>query len=292
MNSEPDDESLAELLVQSAAIASAPSGSAGLRLPDAAGIDGREVAPANPTSVRLQKVLAAAGVGSRRTCEQLIAAGRVRVNGVLVDQLGAKVDPNTAAVSVDGRRVSVRPDLVHLALNKPIGVLSSMSDDRGRPSVGDLVRARPERLFHVGRLDADTEGLLLLTNDGELAHRLMHPSYEVSKTYLAEVEGEMTRATMRALLAGVDLDDGPVRADGVKITQSAGGHTLVEVVLHEGRNRIVRRLMAEVGHPVVRLVRTAIGPVQLGGQRVGTLRDLSRDEVSHLYDLTDKATKP
>jgi 23S rRNA pseudouridine2605 synthase len=291
MNSEPDDETISGHVEQSTEIRSADRDAESLRTPERADSAGHRATPETPTLIRLQKVLAAAGVGSRRSCEQLIAAGRVRVDGVLVDQLGAKVDPETAVVSVDGQRVSVRPGLVHLALNKPIGVVSSMSDERGRASLGDLVRDRPERLFHVGRLDVDTEGLLLLTNDGELAHRLMHPSYEVSKTYLAEVEGTMSRATARALLAGVDLDDGPARADAVKISQSAGGHTLVEIVLHEGRNRIVRRLLAEVGHPVVRLVRTAIGTVQLGGQRVGTLRDLSRDEVSHLYGLTDKPTK-
>jgi 23S rRNA pseudouridine2605 synthase len=243
-----------------------------------------------PLLVRLQKVLAAAGVGSRRASEELIAAGRVSVDGLIVDQLGARVDPDTAVVAVDGLRVSVRPGIVHLALNKPKGVLSAMSDDRGRPTVGDLVRDLPERLFHVGRLDADTEGLLLLTNDGQLAHQLMHPSYLVHKTYLAEVDGIMNRETVRRLLAGVELEDGPARADAVRVVQSSGGRSLVEVVLHEGRNRIVRRLLAEVGHPVRNLVRTAIGPLLLGGQRSGTVRSLSRDEVSALYGLADLAT--
>ena len=240
--------------------------------------------------VRLQKVLAAAGVGSRRASEELIAAGRVSVDGSIVDQLGARVDPDTAVVAVDGLRISVRPGIVHLALNKPKGVLSAMSDDRGRPTVGDLVRERPERLFHVGRLDADSEGLLLLTNDGQLAHQLMHPSYLVHKTYLAEVDGVVNRETVRRLLAGVELEDGPARADSVRVVQSSGGRSLVEVVLHEGRNRIVRRLLAEVGHPVHKLVRTAIGPLLLGGQRSGTLRSLSREEVSSLYGLIDVAT--
>jgi 23S rRNA pseudouridine2605 synthase len=238
-----------------------------------------------PVLVRLQKVLAAAGIGSRRVSEELIAAGRVSVDGLVVDQLGSRVDPDTAVVAVDGLRVSVRPGIVHLALNKPKGVLSAMSDDRGRPTVGDLVRERPERLFHVGRLDADTEGLLLLTNDGQLAHQLMHPSYLVHKTYLAEVDGLVNRETVRRLLAGVELEDGPARADSVRVVQSSGGRSLVEVVLHEGRNRIVRRLLAEVGHPVRNLVRTAIGPLLLGGQRSGTIRSLNRDEVSALYGL-------
>ncbi len=240
--------------------------------------------------VRLQKVLAAAGVGSRRTSEQLIASGRVVVDGRVVDQLGARVNPDTAVVMVDGRRVSVRPGVVHLALNKPRGMLSAMSDDRGRPTVGDLVRDRPERLFHVGRLDADSEGLLLLTNDGEFAHQLMHPSYGVRKTYLVEVDGTVPRASIRQLLAGVDLEDGPARADAARVIQSQGSRTLIEIELHEGRKRIVRRMFAAVGYPVQRLVRTAIGGLQLGGQRAGTLRTLTPEEVTSLYTSMDLAT--
>jgi 23S rRNA pseudouridine2605 synthase len=247
---------------------------------------------AAPTQVRLQKVLAAAGLGSRRACEQLIAGGRVAVDGVIVDQLGARVDPSVAEVTVDGRRVSVAPGVVHLALNKPRGVLSAMSDDRGRPTVGDLVRDRPERLFHVGRLDADSEGLLLLTNDGPLAHFLMHPSHGVQKTYLAEVDGVLSRETLRRLLSGVELEDGSAQADAVKIVQASGQRSLVEVVLHEGRNRIVRRLLAEVGHPVRRLVRTALGSVALGSQRPGTIRELSVEEVSSLYSLVGQPIRP
>jgi 23S rRNA pseudouridine2605 synthase len=245
-------------------------------------------APDQP--IRLQKVLAAAGIGSRRACEILIAAGRVSVDGVIVDQLGARVDPATAVIRVDGERIEVRAGLVHLALNKPRGVLSAMSDDRGRPTVGDLVSDRPERLFHVGRLDADSEGLLLLTNDGDLAHQLMHPSHGVSKTYLAEVSGLVDRGLGRRLLSGVELEDGPVRVDAFRIVQNVGERTLVEVVLHEGRNHIVRRLLAEVGHPVSRLVRTAIGSVQLGGQRPGVLRPLSQPELTSLYGSIDKSS--
>jgi len=297
MNSEVEDEPVGPDAVQSAL--GNPSAQDQRRLTESVldrspgergdPADGRPDALPNPL-IRLQKVLAAAGVGSRRACEELIAAGRVSVDGQVVDQLGARVDPETAVVAVDGQRVSVRPGTVHLALNKPRGVLSAMSDDRGRPTVGDLVRDRPERLFHVGRLDADTEGLLLLTNDGQLAHQLMHPSYLVNKTYLAEVGGVVTRDTIRRLLNGVELEDGAARADSVRVVQSEGGRSLVELVLHEGRNRIVRRLLAEVGHPVHRLVRTAIGPLQLGGQRAGTLRPLSREEVSALYGLIDLAT--
>ena len=241
-----------------------------------------------PTGIRLQKVLAAAGIGSRRACEELIAAGRVTVDGA-VAQLGRRVDPATAVIHVDGDRIVVRDDLVYLALNKPRGVLSAMSDSRGRRTVGDLVADRPERLFHVGRLDADSEGLLLLTNDGDLAHRLMHPSFGVLKTYLATVPAPIGKDVGRRLRAGVELEDGPVRVDGFKIVQTldrqSGQEAIVEVVLHEGRKHIVRRLLDEVGHPVSRLVRTRIGPVQLGGQRAVTLRPLTGAEVADLYRL-------
>ncbi|HEY8302849.1 MAG TPA: pseudouridine synthase [Jatrophihabitans sp.] len=237
--------------------------------------------------MRLQKVLAAAGIGSRRVCEDLIAAGRVSVDGVPVAQLGMRVDPQTAVVHVDGARINVRADLVYLALNKPRGVLSAMTDERGRRTVGDLVADRDERLFHVGRLDADSEGLLLLTNDGDLAHRLMHPSFGVSKTYLATVPAPVSRDVGRRLRAGIELDDGPVRVDAFRVVQTSGGRAIVEVVLHEGRKHIVRRLLAEVGHPVERLVRTAIGPVRLGGQRAGTLRPLTREELAGLHRLVD-----
>jgi 23S rRNA pseudouridine2605 synthase len=238
--------------------------------------------------VRLQKVLASAGLGSRRACEELIAGGRVTVDGE-VAELGRRVDPSTAVIHVDGDRVVVRDDLVYLALNKPRGVLSAMSDSRGRPTVGDLVADRAERLFHVGRLDADSEGLLLLTNDGELAHRLMHPSFGVLKTYLATVPGPVGRDVGRRLRAGVELEDGPARADRFRVVQTAGKQAIVEVVLHEGRKHIVRRLLAEVGHPVTRLVRTHIGPVHLGGQRAGTLRPLTRAEVAELHRLAESA---
>lgn len=237
---------------------------------------------------RLQKVLAAAGLGSRRACEELIADGRVKVDGV-VATLGARVDPATAVIHVDGDRVVVRDDLVYFALNKPRGVLSAMSDSRGRRTVGDLVAEREERLFHVGRLDADSEGLLLLTNDGELAHRLMHPSFGVLKTYLATVPAPVSKQVARQLRAGVQLEDGPVQVDSFRIVQTHDRQAIVEVVLHEGRKHIVRRLLAEVGHPVTRLVRTRIGPVQLGGQRAGTLRALTRSEIADLHRLAETA---
>jgi 23S rRNA pseudouridine2605 synthase len=234
------------------------------------------------TLPRLHKVLAQAGVASRRAAEEMIARGRVQVDGVVVREMGVRVDPERAVIHVDGMRLELRSDVEHLALNKPRGVHSTMSDDRGRPCVGDYVADRVQRLFHVGRLDADTEGLLLLTNDGELAHRLMHPSYRVLKTYLAEVPGPVPRSLGRTLRAGVEFDDGPVEVEGFRVVQALPGKALVEVVLHEGRKHIVRRLLAEVGHPVLRLVRTAIADVRLGEQRPGTVRVLSRPEVGAL----------
>jgi 23S rRNA pseudouridine2605 synthase len=240
--------------------------------------------------IRLQKVLAAAGLGSRRACDELIAAGRVTVDGVVVAEMGVRIDPMIAIVAVDGGRVNVRADLCYLALNKPRGVLSAMSDQRGRATVGHLVADRPERLFHVGRLDAESEGLLLLTSDGDFAHRLMHPAFGVPKTYLATVTGTVPRGLGRRLRAGVELADGLAQVDRFRVVDSQGQRAIVEVVLHEGRNHIVRRLLAEVGLPVQRLVRTAVGPVQLGGQRVGTVRELSRSELSALHGLIDKET--
>jgi 23S rRNA pseudouridine2605 synthase len=235
--------------------------------------------------IRLQKVLAAAGVGSRRACEALIEAGRVSVDGDAVSEQGRRVDPEVNVIRVDGMRIETASSTVHLALNKPLGMLTAMSDDAGRPCVGDLVKDRNARLFHVGRLDVDTEGLLLLTNDGELAHRLSHPSYEVPKTYLAQVVGPLARDVGRRLRAGVELDDGIATVDSFSLVDSSANRVLVEIVLHEGRHRIVRRLLEAVGHPVERLVRTAIGPVQLGSQKPGRLRPLSRQELGALYQL-------
>ena len=234
---------------------------------------------------RLQKVLAAAGVGSRRACEQIIAEGRVSVDGEPVIEQGRRVDPETAVIRVDGMRVVTSTTRAYLALNKPRGMVSAMSDPEGRPSVGDLVRGRSDRLFHIGRLDAETEGLLLLTNDGELAHRLSHPSYEVPKTYLAQIIGPVARDVGKRLRAGVLLEDGPAKVDSFRLVDSSANKVLVELVLHEGRNHVVRRLLAEVGHPVQSLVRTAIGPIFLGSHRPGRLRNLSPQEVASLYQL-------
>ncbi|GIG29418.1 pseudouridine synthase [Cellulomonas marina] len=236
----------------------------------------------DPDGTRLQKVLAAAGLGSRRACENLIASGRVTVDGSVVTELGVRVDPRTAVIHLDGMRVQLDESAVTIALNKPRGVVSTMHDENGRPSLADLVADRPERLFHVGRLDAETEGLLLLTNDGELANRLAHPAHGVPKTYLAEVEGRVTPGTLARLQAGVELEDGPVHPDKVRLVQQVAGASLVEVVLHEGRNRVVRRLLEEVGHPVTKLVRTQVGPIRLGDLKPGRTRVLSRTEVGSL----------
>lgn len=238
-----------------------------------------------PEGVRLQKVLSAAGIASRRVAEDLIAAGRVAVNGRVVAEPGTRVDPARDRVAVDGTPVQVDTTRRTVVLNKPAGVVSSMKDERGRRDLREFTDRYEERLFNVGRLDQDTSGLLLLTNDGELAHRLAHPSFEVPKTYLAQVIGPVARDVGRRLRAGVVLEDGPVRVDSFRLVDSAANKVLVEVVLHEGRNHIVRRLLAEVGHPVQSLVRTAIGPVSLGSQRAGRLRNLSPHEVAALYQL-------
>ena len=240
-------------------------------------------ASSEPEGVRLQKVLAAAGIGSRRACEDLIAQGRVEVDGKVVRTQGVRVDPQTAVIRVDGERVPTAAGTVVVAVNKPRGVLSTMSDENGRLCLGDLVADRKERLFHVGRLDADTEGLILLTNDGELANRLAHPSFGVAKTYLATISGPVARSVGRDLTSGIELEDGPARADSFRIVQSLPGQVLVEIVLHEGRNHIVRRMLEAVGHPVLALVRTRIGPIALGQQRPGTVRVLSGAEARALY---------
>jgi 23S rRNA pseudouridine2605 synthase len=242
--------------------------------------------PDDDGRVRLQKVLASAGIASRRKAEELIRSGRVKVDGVVVREMGVRIDPDRAVVHVDGNRVVLRDDQVYLALNKPPGMLSTMSDDLDRPHIGQLLadwREDGTRLFHVGRLDMDSEGLLLLTNDGELAHRLTHPSFGVTKTYMAEIPGPVPRELGRRLLRGVELDDGPAKVDSFDVVDVHNNRAVVEVVLHEGRKHIVRRMLAAVDHPVSRLVRTKIGEVQLGHQRPGTLRHLSAGEISLLY---------
>ncbi len=232
---------------------------------------------------RLQKVLAAAGIGSRRACEDLIDAGRVSVDGEVVRTQGRRVDPLTAVIHVDGSRVILDDDLLYLAFNKPRGVLSTMADEQGRLSVGDYTAHREKRVFHVGRLDADSEGLMLLTNDGALAHRLTHPSFGIQKVYLAEVPGPIKADVKKRLLEGVELEDGPVQVDAFRVVDNMPGKLLVEVTLHEGRQHVVRRLLEEVGHPVSRLVRTAMGPIQLASLKPGKMRRLSKPEIGTVY---------
>lgn len=240
--------------------------------------------------VRLQKVLAAAGVASRRACEMMISEGRVEVNGALVTEQGIRVDPDRDVIRVDGSRIPPPRRHSYLVLNKPRGVISTLSDPEGRRTLADFLADRRERLFHVGRLDTDTEGLLILTNDGDFAHRLAHPSYEVPKTYLAEVAGVVSPATIKELRAGLVLDDGPVKPTAVKLVSAGADRTLIKITLHEGRQHIVRRTMEAVGHPVRRLSRIGIGPVRLGRLKVGELRDLTREELGGLLDLTSEPT--
>ena len=240
---------------------------------------------------RLQKVLAHAGVASRRACEQLIADGRVSVDGVTVTEAGVRVDPLTQEIRVDGSRILTNPELITLMLHKPAGVVTTMEDPEGRPTVAqygrDYLAEHPElpdslRLVHVGRLDTETEGLLLLSNDGELSHRLMHPSFEIAKTYVAIVEGQVEPWVPRKLRRGIELEDGEAKADRVTVKDSGPRGSIVEITLHSGKNRIVRRMLDAVGHPVTRLARTRLGPLRLGNLRPGQTRPLSGEEVAAL----------
>ena len=244
----------------------------------------RQVETDDEGLIRLQKLLAQSGVASRRKCEELMLAGEVTVDGEVVTRLGTKVDPVTANIHVRGRRLPPVTEHVYLVLNKPLGVTSTMSDPHAERTLSEFVADRPERLFHVGRLDADTDGLLLLTNDGDFAHRMAHPSYEVEKTYVAEVDGAVSRATLQRLKAGVTLEDGSVQVSAAKVRSTHGDRSIVELVIHEGRNRIVRRLLAHVGHPVRRLSRIQFGPVRLAGLNPGSLRDLDEQELGVLLD--------
>lgn len=245
-----------------------------------------EVTDDSSAGIRLQKVLAQAGVASRRASEIMIEEGRVEVNGKVVTEQGVRVDPERDTIRVDGSRIPAARRHSYWVLNKPRGVVSTMEDPQGRPTLADYAPGR-ERLFHVGRLDTDTEGLIILTNDGELTHRLTHPKYEVPKTYLVDCEGLLDNKTLKQLEKGVRLDDGLARADKVKLVMRSEDKSLVALTLHEGRNRIVRRMMDAVGHPVRRLSRTAIGPVTLGQLQVGAARELTRDELGALLDLVE-----
>lgn len=242
--------------------------------------------------VRLQKVLANAGVASRRVVEQYIVEGRIRVNGAVVTELGTRIDPASDLVDVDGMAVQLDVSKRYVMLNKPTGIVSSMSDERGRPDLRRFTKDWPERLYNVGRLDAETSGLLILTNDGDLAHVLAHPSFGVTKVYIAKVEGTVTPQTITKLTRGIELDDGPIAADKARLldasTSSATGKrsSLVELTLHSGRNRIVRRMMAAAGHPVIDLVRRQFGPLHLGTLPVGSARELTKIERGALLTLS------
>ena len=240
---------------------------------------------------RLQKVLAHAGVASRRACEQLIANGRVSIDGITVTEVGVRVDPLTQEIRVDGSRILTNPELITLMLHKPAGVVTTMEDPEGRPTVAqygrDYLAEHPElpdslRLVHVGRLDTETEGLLLLSNDGELSHRLMHPSFEIAKTYVAIVEGQVEPWVPRKLRRGIELEDGEAKADRVTVKDSGPRGSIVEITLHSGKNRIVRRMLDAVGHPVTRLARTRLGPLRLGNLRPGETRTLTGEEIAAL----------
>lgn len=238
--------------------------------------------PHVPDGIRLQKVLANAGVGSRRACEVLISQGRVKVDGQVVTELGTRVDPSASVIHVDDLRVSFDEAHITLALNKPLGVVSTMEDEFDRPDLSQFVDQRKERLFHVGRLDTDTDGLILLTNDGELAHRLAHPSYEVPKVYVAVVEGIVRRGLAGELTKGVMLEDGLVRVSQFRLLEQGTETALVELTLHEGRKHIVRRLLSQVGHPVRTLTRVQFGSIRLGSLKHGRTRVIGGEELAHL----------
>lgn len=238
-----------------------------------------DAASDTPAGERLQKALAGAGVASRRACEKLITQGRVSVNGAVVTELGSRVQPDTDTVRVDGVVVQLNAALRYFVLNKPVGVVSTMADEHGRKDLSGYAKATGERVYNVGRLDTDTAGLLILTNDGDLAHKLAHPSFGVEKTYIAKVRGKMTPATLQRLKDGIVLDDGEIHADRAKLIAGSGSDfSLVELTLHSGRNRIVRRMLAAVGHPVTELVRRQFGPLHLGDLRSGQMRELSDAE--------------
>lgn len=243
---------------------------------------------APPEGVRLQKVMAAAGVASRRVSEDLISAGRVQVNGRVVTEPGTRINPETDLVAVDGEAVQLDTTRRYVMLNKPVGLVSSLRDEQGRPDLRQFTGLYEERLFNVGRLDADTSGLLLLTNDGGLAHVLAHPSFGVTKTYIALVRGRVTAREIAHLIAGVELEDGPIAADRVRLLPGNGNgqHSQVEITLHSGRNRVVRRMLDAVGHPVVELVRRQFGPLHLGTLAIGACRDLTKVELGQLLTLS------
>jgi pseudouridine synthase len=240
--------------------------------------------------IRLQKALSIAGISSRRKAEELMLQGRVKVNGKVVRELGTRVNPLEDSVMVDGRPVQLDPDRIYLAFHKPKNIISTMSDEYGRACLADYFQGF-ERVFNVGRLDAETSGLLLMTNDGELANQLAHPSFGVEKLYVAKVQGRISKAELQRLRDGVELEDGLQKADRANLLDQNATESLVEVVLHSGKNRIVRRMFEAVGHPVLELTRKSFGPLRLGNLKPGQYRELSKLEVSALLSAADKPKK-
>jgi pseudouridine synthase len=240
--------------------------------------------------VRLQKALAAAGVASRRASEELIVQGRVKVNGKVVRELGTRIDPLVDQVQVDRNPVQMDPEKMYFAFHKPRGVLSTMSDDKGRRCIADYFQGF-DRLYNVGRLDYETTGLILMTNDGELANQLLHPRYEVEKLYAAKVMGKVGKVELQKLKDGVKLEDGLAKADKVRVLDQNDAYSLVEIVLHSGKNRIVRRMFEAVGHPVMDLTRKTFGPIHLKALKVGQFRELSKLEVGSLMQLGQSFNK-
>jgi 23S rRNA pseudouridine2605 synthase len=235
---------------------------------------------------RLNKIIADAGIASRRAADQLILEGRVSVDGEVITELGNKFDPEICDIKVDGESLSISKSKTYLAFHKPAGVISTMSDPEGRSNLGDFFKDRKDRLYHVGRLDKDSEGLILLTNDGELAHRATHPSYGLEKRYLVEIEGEFNKQLSDQLLQGVRLEDGLARA--VKVIHARAvsrNQHWVEITIHEGRYHIIRRLIESLGLKVLRLIRLDFGPISLGDMKPGRHRVLNSQEMTNLFNL-------
>jgi 23S rRNA pseudouridine2605 synthase len=239
--------------------------------------------------IRLQKVLAQAGLGSRRSCEELIEQGRVSVNGLVVESQGKRVDPARDLIEVDGEKISKGFSAVVLMMNKPVGVVTTMKKTDDRVTVGEFVEGRKERLFHVGRLDQETEGLLLLTNDGALGHGLTHPSIGVAKVYLARIKGQIKPQQLSQITKGMELSDGFAKASSAKLIASSPADCLVEITIHEGRNRIVRRMIEELELELLQLIRTQFGPIKLGEMKPGKSRILSEVEVNSLYRVIEES---
>lgn len=232
---------------------------------------------------RLQKILAQAGIASRRTAEEYIKAGRVAVDGEIVTEMGLQFDPSRHRITFDGKPIAREEQLVYILLNKPAGYVTTLSDPQGRPLVTSLLRGVKERVFPVGRLDLDTEGALILTNDGELANRIIHPKYEINKTYLATVKGRPDRRQLRQLEEGIVLDGHKTWPAKVRVVKEEEKATVIEIVIHEGKKRQVRKMFAAIAHPVLHLQRTAYGKLRLGALPLGSYRYLKQKELARLF---------